>query len=75
MIDSRELILELSAEILSVETGYVGNSDVLRTFHLTGPSVGARAETKFVHLGNHSFRTARTLNFTLRQKCEGTYTS
>ena len=66
----RGLVFELGLEELAVEASDVGDGDTFGALGFAGTSVGAVAETEFVHLGNHCFGTTSCLDLTLREEGE-----
>ena len=55
---SSRLVFQFSDDEVAVQAGDVADRDVLRTFSLSSAGVGTVTESEFVHLGQHSFRTA-----------------
>ena len=70
----RNLVLEFSTKELAVQAGDMGDSHMLRAFHLAGAGVRAGTEAELVHLGDHGLGPLGTLDLSLRKQCEGTYT-
>lgn len=66
----RGLVFELGLEELAVEASDVGDGDTFGALGFAGTSVGAVAETEFVHLGNHCFGTTSCLDLPLREEGE-----
>ena len=65
-----ELVLELRAEELAVETSDVSEANRLRALSGTSTGVGTVTESEFVHLSHHRFRASRCFDLTLRQERE-----
>ena len=65
-----QLVLELRAEELAVETSDVSEANRLRALSGTSTGVGTVTESEFVHLSHHRFRASRCFDLTLRQERE-----
>ena len=62
------LICQLCLDELAVQAGDVGDGLVLRAHSLAGAGVGAVAEAKLIHLGDHRLGALGSLWTTLRQQ-------
>ena len=67
---SSRLVFQFSDDEVAVQAGDVADRDVLRTFSLASAGVGTVTESEFIHLRQHSFRTAQSFRFTLRKQVQ-----
>src|SRR5574344_362299 len=66
----QRLVSQFGYDKVTVQESDVVDSFALRTFCFASTSVCAVTESEFIHLSNHSFRTAGSFNFTLWQDVE-----